>query len=200
MDRRYIIAGLFFFASVILAVVLVYPKYQVVQISSRLVEEKANEFEAQMVLVQEISRLRSQQKQMTEEIAHMEDLLPTLTKKSVADLFIELESIAAESGLLLDTISFAEEKEQAQKAGQKQASAKMYKTISAQLRMQGEYRDLKNFVRIIEKNKHLMDIMNVSISTASSVGEAQKSGTTSEKSQTITVLPSFAIMIRAYYQ
>ena len=200
MDRRYIIAGLFFFASVILAVVLVYPKYQVVQISMRLVEEKANEYEAQMVLVQEISRLRSQQKQMTEEIAHMEDLLPTLTKKSVADLFIELESIAAESGLLLDTISFSEEKEQAQKAGQKPVPVKMYKTISAQVKMQGEYRDLKNFVRIVEKNKHLMDIITTKISTTSSENKAQKGVDAPENSEIMKTLPSFEIMMRAYYQ
>lgn len=196
MDRRYLIAGLFFIAAVIMAVVLVYPKFQVIQISSQLVDEKQNEFDAQMVLVQEISRLRTQQKQMTEEVAVMVDLLPVFTKKSVSDLFIELESIAAESGLLLDTISFTETKDQTQKDPGKTAGSAMHKTVLAQLRMKGEYRDFKNFVRMIETNKHLMDITIASIGAASEA-QTNAGAPASEKTKNP---PTYSVTIRAYYQ
>lgn len=197
MDRRYIIAGLVFIAGVIIAVVLAYPKFQVVQISSRLVSEKQNEFDAQMVLVQEISRLRSQQRQMEEDVALIEDLLPTFSKKSVSDLFVELEGIAAESGLLLDTVSFSEAKEQAQKGKEKTAGAGTYKTIAAQLKMKGEYRDFKRFVRMIETNKHLMDITTAAISATpvSKDEKADKSLSDAEK-----MPPTYSVTIHAYYQ
>ena len=197
MDRRYIITALFFIAAVIVLVVLVYPKYQVVQISSRLVAERQNEFDAQMVLVQEISRLRSQQKQMAEEIAQVADLLPVLTKKSVSDLFVELEGIAAESGLLLDTVSFTEASSQPQKGKDVIASTTAYKTIAAQLKMKGDYRNFKNFVRTIETNKHLMDITLSSISSTAVAGEMKKDDGVSDDEETP---PVYAVTIHAYYQ
>lgn len=197
MDRRYLVAGLFFIAAVIVAVVLVYPKFQVIQISSRLVAEKQNEFEGQMVLVQEISRLRSQQKQMTEEIAHMTDLLPMMTKKSVSDLFVELESIAAESGLLLDTVSFTEAKGQVQKGKETVIPATIYKTIAAHMKMKGEYRDFKNFVRTIETNKHLMDITVAAIA-ATPAAEEEESG--KPGTEVVKIPPTYTVTIYAYYQ
>lgn len=197
MDRRYIIAGLFFVAAVIVAVVLAYPRFQVVQISSRLVAEKQNELEAQMVLVQEISRLRSQQRQMEGQIAQMNDLLPVFTKKSVSDLFVELEGIAAESGLLMDAISFSEAKEQPQKGKEKQTVTTVYKTIAAQLKMKGEYRDFKNFVRMIETNKHLMDITLASIVATPIEQKDAESGSSDEVEK---IPPTYSVTIYAYYQ
>lgn len=199
MDRRYIIAGLFFVAAAIMAVVLVYPKYQVVRISSQLAAEKQSEFDAQLVLVQEISRLRSQQRQMTEEIAQVADLLPVFSKKSVADLFVELEVIAAESGLLMDTVSFAEIKATAPRGQEKAVVATTYKTISAQVKMKGEYRDFKKFVRTIETNKHLMDITITTIAS-SAIGSKVKVQDEEKDTAVPEVPPTYTVTINAYYQ
>lgn len=198
MDRRYIIAGLFFTVAVIVTVVLAYPKFQVMQISSRLVAEKQDEFEAQMVLVQEISRLRSQHKQMEGQFSVMSELVPPFTKKSVSDLFVELETIAAESGLLIDSISFTEVKDSTQKGKEKAVSSSIFKTVSAQLKMKGEYRDFKNFVRAIEMNRHLMDITLASI--ASGAEEQEQKDGESESGAAEKTPPMYSVTIHAYYQ
>ena len=57
MDRRYLIASLFFIIAAVLAVVFVYPKYQTMNSSARTADEKQKEFDSQIALVQDISRL-----------------------------------------------------------------------------------------------------------------------------------------------
>lgn len=199
MDRRYLIAGLFFAAAAIIAIVLAYPKYQVMQLSSQLVADKQNEFTAQNVLVQEISKLKSQQKQMMDEIADVADFLPVFTAKSVPDLFVELEASAAENGLLMDTVNFSMQKAQPPGAQGKTASAELHKMITAELKMKGEYRDIKNFAKTIETNKHLMDIVTATIS-AQVVSAHDTAKGENAPQDTSKNVPAYAITIRAYYQ
>lgn len=201
MDRKYLIAGLFFTAAAIIAVVLTYPKYQVMRISSQLVTDKENEFIAQNVLVQEISRLKSQQKQMTDEIAAVTDLLPLLNEKSTPDLFVEVEGIAAESGLSITTVSFGGQKSQTQNAGVKtSAPVTQYKIITAQLKMQGEYDSFKKFVRTIETNKHLMDISFASIIALPPSRGAKKGADVIPAELSSQQTPTYSVTLQAYYQ
>lgn len=189
MDRRYLIAGLFFTVAAIAAVMLVYPKYLTMASSARLAEEKKNEFDSQMALVQDISRLRSQYKEVKEEFERVDRLVPIYNEGSVADLFVELEGLTARNGMLLDAISFSQSKA----VGKEKEKEKKYRIVNARISIKGDYRSFKNFMRAIETSEHLMDVTVISISA---VKEEEKDGDVAAAEQTLFL----AIGIDAYYQ
>src|SRR3990167_6172760 len=134
MSSKYLSAGLIFIAAVIVGVVLVYPKYQTFRVSGKAVEEKQGELDAQATLINEINKTKSKYKKAEDDLLKVADLLPVLGPKSIADLFIELESIASESGVLIQTINFGSVLEQ--KDGK---SVKGHRTIDVRLSVASSY-------------------------------------------------------------
>lgn len=191
MDRRYLIAALFFTIAVIAVFVFTYPKYQTVTSSARLVEEKRKELDLQMALVQDISRLRSQYKEVKDEFARVELLVPVYNEGSIANLFVELEGLSGRNGVLLDGISFSQSKSLAKEKGKEKE--KRYRIVNASVSLKGDYRGLKNFIQTIETNEHLMDITKISVAA---VKEQEKEGDVTTITQTL----SLTIGIDAYYQ
>ncbi len=192
MDRRYIIASLFFIIAAIVAGMLVYPKYQGVSLATKVADEKQKEFDSQMVLVQDISRLKSQYNAVKEEFKRVNALIPEYGEKSTAALFVELEGLTSRNGVLLESISFGQSKTLGK--GQE----KGYRAISAGVALKGDYQSFKNFLRGIETSEHLMDITSVSVSVIREEKEGE--GEEGEVSANTQQILSFKIEINAYYQ
>ena len=187
MDRRYLIAVLFFTVAVVCAVVLLYPKYQQVTVSSRAADQLQADFEAHAALVQEIGRLKVQYREAEDEVGRVVKLLPALGAKSVPELFIELEGIAAQNGLLIETIVFGGSKEE----------EKPYKLVQAELALKGSYASFKNFMRAVELNEHLMDITQISLAVSvSSTAEKEGGGAAAAAGEQF----AFKVSLNAYYQ
>ena len=91
MDRRYIIASLFFIIAAIVAGMLVYPKYQGVSLATKVADEKQKEFDSQMVLVQDISRLKSQYNAVKEEFKRVNALIPEYGEKAPRPYLLNLK-------------------------------------------------------------------------------------------------------------
>ena len=192
MDRRYIIASLFFIIAAIVAVMLVYPKYQTVSVAAKAADEKQKEFDSQMVLVQDISRLKSQYNAVKEEFKRVNALIPEYGEKSIAALFIELEGLTSRNGVLLESISFGQSKTLGK--GQE----KKYRTINAGIALKGDYQSFKNFLRGIETSEHLMDITSISVNVIQEEKEGE--GEEDKVSANTQQILSFKIEITAYYQ
>ena len=168
MDKNYLIAALFFIATIIAGVVLAYPKYQTLQSSQNKVAEKEKEYASQLTLIREINEVTTQYKKLESELALVGDLLPQFTSKSVPELFTEFEKITSESGILLSGISF-------QSAPIKVGSDKSsYKSVNASISAIGSYDALRSFIKTIEQNKHLMDIASLRISPPSVSEDSSK--------------------------
>lgn len=191
MDRRYLVASLFFIVAAVVAVVLVYPKYQAMGLLARSADEKQKEFDSQIALVQDISRLKSQYNEGKEEFGRVAALIPAHNEGSVANLFVELEGLTARNGVLLEAVSFGQGKTLGKE------KEKKYYTINAKLSLKGDYRSIKNFVRAIETSEHLMDATFISISAGAE--EEKKEG---EKAEGVVAQQplSVKIDIDAYYQ
>ena len=192
MDRRYIIASLFFIIAAIVAVMLVYPKYQTVSVAAKAADEKQKEFDSQMVLVQDISRLKSQYNAVKEEFKRVNALIPEYGEKSIAALFIELEGLTSRNGVLLESISFGQSKTLGK--GQE----KKYRTINAGIALKGDYQSFKNFLRGIETSEHLMDSTSISVNVIQEEKEGE--GEEDKVSANTQQILSFKIEITAYYQ
>lgn len=187
MDRRYFIASLFFIIAAVVAVVLVYPKYQVMNSSARSADEKQKEFDSQIALVQDINRLKSKYNEAKDEFGRVTALIPAYNEGSAADLFVELEGLASRNGVLLETISFGQSKTLGKE------KEKRYSTINAKLSLKGDYRGLKNFIRAIETNEHLMDVVHISV-TAGTETKAEEGAAAAQQTLSVTA------DIDAYYQ
>lgn len=190
MDRRYLVAILFFIVAAVVAVVLVYPKYQVMRSSALMVDEKQKEFDSQIALVQDISRLKSQYNEAKEEFGRVGVLIPVYNEGTAADLFVELEGLTSRNGMLLETISFGQSKTLGKE------KEKKYSTVNAKLSLKGDYRGLKNFIRAIETSEHLMDVSRISVSAT----KEEKKKTESEGGATAEQTLTLMVDIDAYYQ
>ena len=204
MSSKYLSAGLIFIAAVIVGVVLVYPKYQTFRVSGKAVEEKQGELDAQAALINEINKTKSKYKKAEDDLLKVADLLPALGPKSVSELFVELESIASESGVLIQTINFGSALEQ--KDGK---PAKGYKTIDARLSVVASYGAFKKFAATVEKNQHLMDITDITVtkSAAQKKEEAVKSGVEGvenieapAEAKPEEAVFNYSVTLNAYYQ
>ena len=203
MSSKYLSAGLIFIATVIVGVVLVYPKYQAFRVSGKVVEEKQSELDAQATLINEINKTKSKYKKAEDDLLKVADLLPVLGPKSIADLFIEMESIASESGVLIQTINFGSASEQ--KDGK---PAKGYKTVDARLSIVSSYGAFKKFAATIEKNQHLMDIIDVSVAKGAAQKKEEVADEGSEGIEAVTetetrpeeAVFNYSVTLNAYYQ
>jgi len=190
MDRRYLIASLFFIIAAVLAVVFVYPKYQTMNSSARTADEKQKEFDSQIALVQDISRLKSQYNEVKEEFGRVGALIPAHDERSVAHLFVELEGLTSRNGVLLEAVSFGQGKTLGKE------KEKRYHIINAKLSLKGDYRSIKNFMRAIETSEHLMDATFITVSVAKA---EEKEGENKEEVVMQQAL-SVKIDVDAYYQ
>ena len=203
MSSKYLSAGLIFIATVIVGVVLVYPKYQAFRVSGKAAEEKQGELDAQATLINEINKTKSKYKKAEADLLKVADLLPVLGPKSIADLFIELESVASESGVLIQTINFGSASEQ--KDGK---PAKGYKTIDARLSVVASYGAFKKFTATIEKNQHLIDIIDVSVAKGAARKKEEVADEGSEDIEAVTetetrpeeAVFNYSVTLNAYYQ
>ncbi|MBI1755406.1 type 4a pilus biogenesis protein PilO [Candidatus Azambacteria bacterium] len=194
MDRRYVIAGLFFAAAAIMAVVLVYPAYQRMLSASRSVAHSQEEFNARAGVVKEISKLKGQYKQMEKDITNVFEILPLFGTRSISEFFIELEGLSAQSGVSLETVSFSQSKAKEVKSGKRG-----YTAVNARIAFKGSYENTKRFVRAIETNKHLMDVKDIALAPpqmSAGKSEKEKTDVVSER----TDLFSVKISLDAYYQ
>ena len=202
MSSKYLSAGLIFIATVIVGVVLVYPKYQAFRVSGKAIEEKQSELDAQATLINEINKTKSKYKKAEDDLLKVTDLLPVYDPKSIADLFIEMESIASESGVLIQTINFGSALEQ--KDGK---PAKGYKTVDVRLSVASSYGAYKKFASMVEKNRHLMDIADVTVAKGAAQKKEGDVKENSEGAENIAVeaspeeaLFNYSVALSAYYQ
>ncbi len=190
MDRRYLVASLFFIVTAVIAVVLVYPKYQAMGSLARSADEKQKEFDSQIALVQDISRLKSQYNEVKAEFGRVGVFIPVHDEGSVANLFVELEGLTSRNGVLLEAVSFGQSKTIGKE------KEKKYYTINANLSLKGDYRSIKNFIRATETSEHLMGVIHISVSAGA---EEKKEGEKAEEAVIQQAL-SVKIDVDAYYQ
>src|SRR3989344_458026 len=208
MDKKYILAATLFILTVIIGIVFVYTKYQETSASSRTLSEKRAEQEKLNVTVASIARVYDSYKKSSQNIDRIQYLLPKLDAQSIPKLFIEMEGIASQSGIFLNSISFKDEKSDtpAKPGGTAQVS-KGYKKINVFIDAKGEYGSIKSFGDTIENNEHLMDIESLSIiSFQASKGEGSTgktapadAGQGTEQDKPLTDL-TYRMVISAYYQ
>jgi len=189
-------AGLFLLGALIIGLMLTNPAYQALQAAQKDVVNRQAEFDAETALVNEVHNLESQYKGAQGDVQSALDILPQFNKESVPDLLSELEEIASQSSLFLDTIAFTTASEQ--KAGtQTNAATSPTQTIKVQFGVQGGYANIKYFIYLIESDRHLMDLSTLTLAPITAQSSSATAGSESTATNNSIVLTG---TLNAYYQ
>lgn len=152
----------------IIVVLVILPLWQgTINSRQSLVSEK-NLLEKKQNLIFQIKSLSDKFQQSQDKVKKINFAIPR--DQSVAELLVQFESIAAENGMVLNTIDFSEQAPAASFARQEDFESEIqpqsYKILSINANLKGAYPSFKNFLNAIEKNIRLMDAQSVSLSPA----------------------------------
>ncbi|MBD3282237.1 MAG: type 4a pilus biogenesis protein PilO [Candidatus Portnoybacteria bacterium] len=155
------------------------------------IEQKKEEFDKEQEMLNRVNKLIELYDENKESIDRLEYILPV--EKDIPNLIVQLEALAVESGLFLDSIDFFAQDKKARsraeriRSGAEDNKVENYNTLNISLAAMGSYSALKFFMENVEKNIRIMDIQSINFSSASS-GDSDVG------------LFNFEIKIETYYQ
>jgi Tfp pilus assembly protein PilO len=152
-----------------------------------------------------ISELQEKYKNNQDEIEKLADILPK--QQDLASLLVQAENLAVANGLVMNSINFTEIKDTTPPSampeeplmknttgeeinGQavlKQSTRSDYKILQLNMDLKGSYDSFKKYLKEVEKNMRLMDIISLNLSGAGGGGTENLSS-------------SFNVSARVYYQ
>jgi len=150
--NRLLITGISLLLTLILGLVLIYPKYQEFQLLKEKIEARKIELQTKEDYVQKLKQTSQELKQYTAELSIINSALPA--DASLPTLLDFLQKISSENGLILKStkrtgISALEESE--------------IKETQISLQLMGDYPSLKNFLQILEKSARLIEVNSISL-------------------------------------
>lgn len=148
------------------------PKTQGVLDLIKQIKEQKRIFLEEQDLLAKIKELDQQYEENKENLKKIDYILPS--SQDLPNLIVQLEALALESGLVLDKIEFSEaEQETSGKAkevrqSEEKVTPKDYRIISVSLTFIGDYLLFKNFLKTVEENMRLIDVVAVDFGKESS--------------------------------
>lgn len=136
-------------------------------------KEQEEELSEKQTLLVKIENLIKDYQGSQEDLKRISYILPT--GQDLPNLIIQLEALAFEAGLVLEAVDFSAPEEQGVTKAQQVGSSeeiviKKYQTLNINLKLIGDYLAFKNFLKLIEENIRLIDIVSVNFSFQSSEG------------------------------
>jgi len=167
---RNIIIIILLLGFVAVVVFLDVPKFQEILDLRNEVEIQKNTFLKEEDLLAKVENLKSRYEKNEEELKKVNYILPT--GEDVPNLIVQIEAIALESGVALESINISsvDGSGSTRRPGQEATitEEKDYEILSIRLNISGQYEAFKNFLKTIENNIRLMDIQVFSFSLESS--------------------------------
>ena len=178
---------------------LIMPAFDSMNNNRQIIKEKQGDLEEAKLFNQKIEEMNSQYN--SEELESILSVLPKQEELSV--LLIQLEGLATGNGLIMESVDFSKiEQEfgveqipptseledgvsgQGDLASTQQTQVQPYKILLVSMKLNGGYGAFKNYLRAVEKNKRIMDVTSLSLSTSSGIAQNF----------------SFSVNLRVYYQ
>lgn len=149
------------------------PKVQKILDLRRQIKEEKEKFSEKQILLAKIEKLVQLYEENKENFEKINDVLPF--NQDIPNLIVQLEALAFENGLVLEDITLTPtEKETAGRAKevrtQEEKVSKDYQILAVNFKLIGDYLAFKNFLKTVEENMRLMDIISISFSLASGEG------------------------------
>ena len=146
--------------SILLLFTLILPAFDKTRALFRTIEERKSILTEQENLLDQIQSLNKSIDNRIDEIGKLDTLLPK--NKELPELIITLETTSSSSGLILSEIKFSELTVQGD-----------IKKISGDIRLSGSFSSFLNFLKNIEDNIRIIDVMNINIALETGAGEQE---------------------------
>jgi Tfp pilus assembly protein PilO len=179
----------------------VQPTYSEIKNLMLEIEAKEDTLEKKQKLVVDIEKLVSQYEDIEGRVNKVFYALPN--EAEIPNVLVQLEALASENGMIFESSNFSKVQQSAQNkatSGNNAASSsettnqqniiEQIRSVSIDINLTGSYENFKNYLKSLENNIRIMDIMSISFSSSSSFSEEEE---TSDNF-------SYSIQLKVYYQ
>lgn len=128
--------------------------------SREKIEQEKQVFSEKQDLLVKMEKLSQLYEENQENLEKANYILPS--GQDLPNLIVQLEALAFGGGLILEQIAFSEI-EDPQSADQ--TKPKDHRVLTISLRLIGDYPSFENFLKTLEENMRLMDIVSINFST-----------------------------------
>lgn len=154
-------------------VLLDLPKFQDILGLKKEIETQKKEFSENQARLDRVEKLAQSYEENKENLKKISYILPP--SEDIPNLIVQLEALALEGGLVLENIKFKMPQEEgtssraeAERIRQEEgAVSKEYQTLTVNLKLIGTYLAFKNFLKAVEDNIRLIDIVSIGFSPES---------------------------------
>jgi Tfp pilus assembly protein PilO len=169
-------------ALVLVVLLLIMPAFDSVNINRQIISERQSALEQAKLFNEKISELNNQYK--SEELENLLSVLPK--QEELSDLLIQLERLATDNGLIMESVDFSkieqssqvQEPQSTDQSGEgvatengQEVQVQPYKILLVSLKLNGAYDAFKNYLQAVEKNKRIMDVTSLSLNTSSGIAQ-----------------------------
>ncbi len=164
------------------------PKVQEILALREQISEQKEAFSEKQALLLKIEELKSGYEENKESLEKVSYILPA--EQDIPNLIVQLEALAFENGLVLESINLSSSEKTSSgmaeevRESQQGTTSQDYQILTANLKVIGDYSGFKNFLKAVENNIRLMDVVSLNFS-----GESGGLG-----------LFRFDITLKTYYQ
>lgn len=185
MDKKLIVIIATVICSGLIVFLLIFPAFEKIRTLGAELKLEKESLDREKEAVEQLSVLEKEYLAVLEERKKIGDILPQ--DRDIPGLLVQLEAISSENGLVLEAVNFVEEKPKIF-LGEGEVLVTEYKTLDVSLDLLGSYKAFKSFIKAVEENIRLMDIVSSDFA-----GEGE-GGTVASN------ILSFNVKLKTYYQ
>ncbi len=154
MKNEQLFTIFFFFVSILIILLLVFPQYQNWSFLKQRVDELKIELQNQENYFEEIKKIAVNLEKYKDPLSKIDSALPS--NPSIPELFHLIKNFSSTSGLLLAKIG---------SISTTPLPNSRLKETRTTINLEGDYSALKNFLSALEKSARLIEVENISFST-----------------------------------
>lgn len=173
LNKSFLIIAGAISGAVLIATLFILPAYQEAKVLRQEVASEEDSLQRKKDLISQIEALTEKFQQSQDKVEKINLIVPQ--DPNIPEAIIQLESLAARSGMILGSIDLG-----AQKSGQLQRRGEdisdeetsedglRYKTLLMKQKVIGSYSSFKNYLKAVEENMRLIDVVSVIFSSPGS--------------------------------
>ncbi|OGZ33718.1 MAG: hypothetical protein A2Y98_03485 [Candidatus Portnoybacteria bacterium RBG_19FT_COMBO_36_7] len=185
-------------ALALVAAIFIMPAFDSVKASKQTISDNQAVLEEAELFNQKIAGFNSQYKK--DELERLLSVLPKQEELPV--LLIQLEGLATSNGLIMESVDFSKIEDNSKNLQSRssfesedglsaesvvlsqKSKAQLYKILLVSLKLNGGYNEFKNYLKAVEKNSRLMDVISLSMGGSSRISQSY----------------TFSVNLQVYYQ
>lgn len=189
MDKKRLIFSILILAAIVLVVIfLILPQFSRIKNIKSEINNLKTELSKKTELSEKIDEMILKYNELVAKLQKINFVIPKGQEKP--ELIVQIESLAKESGLIVESIVFKE-------VSQKESETAGYKILNISLGLSGNYQAFKNFLVAVEQNIRLMDVQSIDFSSPE---QMVIPGLLSRSETLLSSELKFNIQLNAYYQ